>query len=322
MSKEKEESLQPQTIEFASGLYGQQINQNTLFLTGYPFHSSLEQILMTVPPKIKTRVIINTSQLNHLPTIIVQPESVTFLTQEILLQILDYSNKLNAEIGLPETQDLIIRSAEQKTFQFGRNANNPKFSEPAVLLQNLGKSDSRYNLLEKAGLRTNPVSFEEFVKALKTKAFLMIHPDHYNLQTQGLHGALVVNDAGCELVCATGVLHARNLADSDLNAPVIRINSNHLEDIFRIDPFFAYTAIQRGIGKSFSGKPEIYSLNEQHSKEASMVFKKAMYNSAYILGAYKKVLDTFGEETVMEFRIYPNEDIVRPLHVLDVNKKF
>lgn len=322
MTKEKEKALYPKTIEFSNGLYGQKINQNTLYVTGYPSHCSLEQLLWTIPPKIKTRVVINVSELNHLPTIIVQSESVANLTQEALIQMLEYSNTLNAQIGLPETQDLIIRSAEKKTFRTGKRSRSPKFSEPAILLQNLGRSNSKYKLLEKAGLGTNPISFEEFVEAIGTQTFLLIHPDHDKLQTEGLHGALVVNDAGCELACATGVPHARNLVDSKLDAPVIRISSNHLEDIFQIDPFFAAVAIQKGIGKSFRGIPEIYSLNNQSPKEGLRVFKIAQKNAAYILNTYQKVIDIFGEEAVMEFRIYPGESIRSPLHVLDVNKKF
>lgn len=292
-------------------IHEHKLNATTTYLDLSPSLPDIEGLLLKAPSKISTRLRLNHHEFNQLATTIVEPGAALKLQIADLQEILEFSNSVNERLGFPETSDLIIRSA--RAYSFRNGAYKPKFSEPAVLVRQVDKRP-KFRLLNARGRIT---SLNDFIDMVEKPSYLMIHDDNYDLQNAALHGSLVESVSGCELVCATGVLHARGVAETT-KVPVIKINADYFEDLFRLDPTSAISERQ-----AFD-RPKISYLNSQNGISFLPLVRKAAYYSSLLRSTYERVVEQFGPETVMEFRIYPTDEygLGRNLHLLDVNKLF
>lgn len=321
MLKELQKPLQTGTIEFSNGLFGQKINKNSLIICGNPSSTPLEQLTLTVPPKIKTRLILNETGLNGLATTIVRASVIQKLNRTNLAEILNFSNSVNQGIGLPKTRDLIIRTAKKPFYGINRT---PVFSEPASLVQNLGLDNEKYTLLTDGDIPRKLTSLQKFLNILQPDTYLMVHDDNWFMQKQSVHGRFVDSNEGAELVIGTNTLHARSLGTGSTDAPFIRINTSRPEYFFRINPQFLESLVSEKKTMAETSYVNIQCKNFSKPNHALRVYEETRSHSLDLMVFYERSVELFGVGSVMEFRLYPptvpNRDT--RLHVLDVNTKF
>jgi len=266
-----------------------------------------------VPRKIETRLKLFKYGLNTLPTAIIHPDAAQSLEGAPLLKVFESLNTMNSGLCLPKTKDLIIRSA--RTAVSSGKETSPAFSEPALLIKNLGEEEQEYTLLSHDNIPHSSLS--EFTKSLGLGTWLMIHLDDYLLQTRAIHGRLVENDDYswhnlATLNLATGVLHARNVESIKDNVPFIEYETPFLEDFFDSNPDILVLRLKKT------------AQNEHKPRESMSLLEKIRPLALTILTGHKIVENTFGQGYVVEFRIYPTlpEGVGSNFQVLDVNKNF
>lgn len=284
---------------------------------------TMDNLLWITPPKVSKRINIMRSGLNNLPTAIVPPELTSLLSTEGLIYLVDTLNKGNENIGLPPTNDIIIRTAVCKPDPLERLVRSLDYSEPALLMQNVGQQNENTTILGTPKQGNTSTSLDTFLGLARHNAYFLFHTDHYQLQKQSLHGRLTQNGSGAEFICANGTLHARDLEITD-NATVIRVNSEVVTDMFNMDINKWETAINSNSGKNFLYRPKLKVLSNKCKSTPIQTFRQAMYHAPLILNAYYKSREIFGNGVVMEFRIYPEIKGVSKsqLHVLDIDDKF
>ena len=131
------------------------LNSNTAYLDKYPW--SINNLIRHVPDKIKNRLKINSHGLNKMTTVIVPPGQQNNLDQNFLNSIIRFSGLVNKNIGLPETDSLVIRTAKAYFFSLDGYNSNQEFSEPMVLASCIG-SEQQKLLLKTEGEPTQQIS--------------------------------------------------------------------------------------------------------------------------------------------------------------------
>ncbi|MBL7036706.1 hypothetical protein ISR94_02575 [Candidatus Microgenomates bacterium] len=293
-----------------------EINDNTVVFYSKGQNFNLEKFLWDTTKKVKTRININLLGLNGLATTIVPPQQVKDLTMQDLHHFLNISNKINQNIGLPFTGDLIIRTSAQPPFK-SRNKNFTNLSEPMLLAINI-LNNPTFKL--KINGELLPISrFEEFKEKYGRDCFYMIHDDNDKLQTAGIHGAINELNGTTELYLRTGSLHARSIGDPQDSFPTVRINAKHPEDLFKIYPHDIEQASANNVLlRGFRNKIRAVRCNSSDSRYLSRICHS---EAKGIIFAHRTAQEKFGKTSTTEFRIYPTNTggIGSRLHVLDVD---
>jgi hypothetical protein len=310
------ESDSPGKPEQSELLY-RNINKSTQTLGSEIYiHPENSYLHPNLPPKIRKRLMLNLSGINGLATTIVPPQKRRCLDSESLEKIIEFSNIVNKGLGLPETNDLILRSASHA------KPSRVSASEPALLIKDVGKQNQKMEIHTDDNIPRNINSLKSFEKTLKDDAYLIIHDDNYPLQRKSIHGQLLIGEV-TELVIATNSLHARNLTTSGI--PFIKINPTYPEDLFKLDPLMLEAKIRNGFDRLKSPRIDITAGNIQNVSTVSKMVRDVNRVSDLVANCYQRISRLFGNGCVMEFRLYPQSnrlsDINR-LHVLDVDKSF
>ena len=297
------------------------LNMNTAYLDSYPW--KIEDLMFYVPEKIKNRLVINFTGLNKMTTVIVPPKYQKNLDQEFLNSLVGLSSMVNQNIGLPETNNLVIRTAKAvSSYPHTNNHSLHIFSEPMILASVIGSQDQKL-LLRTEGKRSLQInSLSEIPELLPYDKYYLIHDDNESLQKKAVHGAFLITDEVSELVIRTNSLHARNITSKEF--PHIKFTSSEPDYLFEIDPHTLSGLVQNGSLSAHSPRinMEGYCLTSQIAKN---IFNETQNFSAEILEKYKTINKLFGEKAVMEFRLYPAMDTLpdyNRLQILDVNTKF
>ena len=289
------------------------INQNTAVLSGNYKEVSRQALAWLLTEKVQKRLQINMAGLNGLATTIVFPSFAESLDNSDLKKIISYSNGVNANISLPQTDDLIIRSSAAP-FNNLFSKQRVEMSEPALLAKNVSSSPT-FQLLES---KQKVSCLQDFLVMVKG-SFLMIHDDNYNLQTGGFHGSIYENRHDAELYFRTGSLQARNMGDPELRHPTLRINSRNLDYLFGFNPeSLAQKLDNTGLASNLNCV--IRTLNCDNETAFSLA-DSLQKHKEIILSAFKSVRKLFGNRSVAEFRIYQDNPgwVGQKLHILDVD---
>lgn len=267
------------------------------------------------PEKISKRLRLNSLGLNGLATVVVAPACIKSINNGNLEQILEFSNQINEKLGLPPTNDLVIRTSAQVR-RWGLNVTPPTIlSEPALLISNL-QNNPIYQLLGKNIMLT---SLQAFIRMLPGGSFFLIHDDNNIPQIEGLHGSIYEGTSGTEIYLRTGSLHARDMGDPSNHYPTIRINAARLEDLFEVTQSEVLTALQKN-ETTYNIRRGVRILNCTPD-EAIHLTTCLHKNTELIFFSYKNIEENFGVGRTSEFRIYPQIKgwVGQKLHVLDVN---
>jgi hypothetical protein len=299
-----------------------QLNTNTQYLDQYPPENK-ESLRWISTPKINKRLCLNKVGLNRLATTVIHP-SVSGNLVEMFSDILDFSNKINDRIGLPQTNDLIVRSSVRKSTSlknFGKY-DVSDYSSPALLVTSASNDNPKYKLLTENNKTKSINSIEDFINLLGIDYFLLIHDDNLPLQQQAVHGRICAKNTGVELVLATKVIHARELGVGNPDYPFIEIRSQSLDDIYSINP----SLLLKGSEKDRvinSQRMEILIKNCTQ-RDVSFLITKAKREELLLQHILDKTHMLFGENSVAEFRSYNvlEGGIGEKIHVLDVDDKF
>lgn len=293
--------------------------RNTVFLDKNGHKIDINTLKSLVPLKIRNRLQLNEMGLNGLATVIIPPENRRVLSGQGLRQIMTWCNLINRGVGLPKTDDVIIRTSSNSFTSFVARSRIPTFSEPALL----GSNVSNLPRFKPLGENQKPVnSIEEFTDTLPENAFLIIHDDNYNLQNEALHGRVFTGENGIEVALATKTLHPRGLGEGSFEYPYVVVNTNNVEDLDNLDiPKIAASVSQE---PSFQTRRTTFASRNCDENTALDLLKRFRNDSGLILYAHKKLTDRFGKACVTEFRDYniAARGLGRKIHILDANSKF
>ncbi len=229
--------------------------------------------MVNVPEAIVKRVQLNILHLNGLSTHIFGPQVRPSI--EGLRGVMAVSNQVNEAIGLPRSNDLIIRTRRK------RPPAEPlqKFVSSALLVLNVSSKSPNFIVLGSGKID----SLEEFYQMLPDGSFLMIHDDNPTLQRGAIHGTYMDTDNPpmTELIVGTDMLHARAL-----NAELASDQKTVINHVLHL----------KGYGE------EIFWLPEYSRGSAKGLFWVAQQRKEDIVTTYKKVMRFFGKGAAMEFR--------------------
>lgn len=296
------------------------LNVNTLCLDNLAW--DMESLMFRVPDKIKNRLKINLYGLNQMTTVIVAPNQQQNLDQDFLDAIIRFSDSINESIGLPETENLIVRTAQVNSFSLGKaKGSGQKFSEPMVQVINVG-SEEQQLLLHTEGKPERQInSLQELSAIFPHDKYLLIHDDNERLQKRAVHGTFLITDYVSELVIRTDSLHARNIVSDKY--PHIKFTSDDPEYLFSVDPNTLSFMVRGGEISAHSPRIDIRGRNLT-GRTAKYISKEIQGFSWEIFEKYAKATEIVGKKAVMEFRLYPPTGFEnqRRLHVLDINDRF
>lgn len=292
------------------------INDNTQVIasSGIDF----ETIRSRAPRKVATRISINLSGLNRLATTIVMPDKVRELEMKDLLAILQFSNQANQKLNLPQTDNLILRSAFIAP---------QKPSEPALLIKNIHGPNTNYEYLDE-GTKRKIGNHMEFTHNLRNNTHLLIHDDNYELQTGGIHVRTHESLKGGELLFGTNALQTRDLEMEQKRKPSIRINtfSPTVASHYKMAELFAFN--KKDIEYMFNNNLENFTsdgksirLRNIDRHKAFELLQNIKKDEASLLKVHEAGQDMKGPEAVVESRIYLTlpGGIGRRIQVLDID---
>jgi hypothetical protein len=296
------------------------LNSNTAYLDNYSW--GIDNLIRYVPDKIKNRLKINSHGLNKMTTVIVSPGQQKNLNQEFLNSVINFSALVNESIGLPKTNSLVIRTAKANFFSPGGNISNQNLSEPMVLASHIGSGQQKLLLKSEKTPTQQIASLQELSNIFPYDKYLLIHDDNEKLQKEAVHGTFVITDNVSEIVIRKGSLHARNMTSKEF--PHLKFTSGKPDYLFEIDPYTLSGLVKGEVVNVKSPRINIegYTLT---GSVAHFISKEAKIFSEEILEKYKKVTKLFGENTVMEFRLYPQIQTLpysNRMQILDANIKF
>ena len=278
---------------------------------------SLERFRKEGPRKVATRLEMNEHGLNRLSTTIVTPEKAKYLGFEDLLKILKFSEEVNARIGLPKTDSLIIRTSY---------ISPGKPSEPALLINNLTGNTTYSYLDEDKKVRLN--SLEEFTRFLRPHTYLMIHDDNYELQMNGIHVRTSELLHGSELLFGTDALQTRELEMEKKKRPSIRINVSRDGVVSHYGMAALFSIPSTIIDKMFDQSCEYLSANgisirmrNIDREKAKLILQRIQKDRESLLELHRIGEELHGTHAVVESRIYHTlpGGLGRRVQALDIN---
>ena len=277
-----------------------QLSENVYHINQRNIPVSIDDLGFITTQKIRKRLILCKNKLNGLATLVVDSKTKYKIDLEDLQDISYLSNEINDEIGLPHTKSIVIRTSKR----------NNELSDPMYLLSDVNDIS-----------KENWLNFQYFLNTLGKEVFLMIHDDNYELQKKCIHGRFLIRKDTCELAFKTGSAHARQIGDPELIHPTIIINSNNLDDIFRVQPKTISNLLNTNSVEVKFRRVKIRMRNFRNDSSAIKLYKRMVKNRMFLHEAYEKISKIYGNSKVMEFRIYPTENIglCKNFHVLDID---
>ncbi|HEX8923893.1 MAG TPA: hypothetical protein VF828_04120 [Patescibacteria group bacterium] len=296
-----------------------QINQCTLIVGG-GLSREKEILQNEVPAKIKRRLRLNLADLCGLATVLLRLEDAKKMNEDDLKTILKYANSVNTLIGLPQTEDLVIRTAKDKYGIFWASDKAPAASEPALLAMGVETGKMRYRLMSGSGGSKEIENLESFWGMAKEAAIVMIHDDNAELQKKAVHGVLGKVPGGIELTARTGSLHARDMGDPSLSYPSIRVEGRSVEEVVDLLPTYTQYRENEGIT---ANRVRVHGVNANEQQMRDIMWR-IYRDRGLILNTYKRTKELFGEDPAMEFRLYPDwlKPESRRMHIMDADVKF
>ena len=258
-------------------------------------HSPISrQIFDQAPSKIQKRLMLTDSGWCQMGTFFTPPDET--LSMPELKYILKQMNKINIEAGRPKDSNLIIRTSEKAGMK-------KIFSEPAFIIENLGKENQYVKHLTRDG----EINYQKSMDQVK-KSWKMYHSDNESLQKTAIHGRLLVMGNELKLDIGSGIQHARALEKGDKT--IVRIPISTAFSFYNLDSFVPDNLTILGNNISSDQINDFMNLNSSTGKQLGEFINWVSTNLGF-------------HNYVAEFRNYtknckPSESF----HIMDLDTTF